>query len=413
MAHQGVLGNAAWLLGAQIANQLLPLLMIPYLSRTLGIESYGIYAYAMGIVTLAAVFTDFGCNLWATAEIAKNRGNRAQINTLIGTIYALKLGLLLIASLCIAAYCLTTVRYADYRAALLWMLIMLPGLALQPSWFFNGTERMASLVLMELAARGLLMLVVFSVIDAPSDLGLLLCLQGVSTLFAAGVGTLLIFKSGYRIERPTCRACLHTFRQARPFFLSRAAVSSYTAGGSVFLGLFSSVHMVAAYAVAEQLYRGGQAILSPFSQAIYPFIVRTRNFRVFAQALLASTLVAACGCVTTFFLGAEIITLIFGSEYAYATPVLYVFMATLLVNTPSVMLGYPMLGALGLLQRANDSVYIAGSIHLLILVWLYASDNINAHAVAMAVLIVEIVVLVLRAVWSHLGYRAQLFPHTP
>lgn len=413
MAHQGVLGNAAWLLSAQIANQLLPLLMVPYLSRALGVESYGIYAYAMGIVTLAAVLTDFGCNLWATAEIAKNRDNRTHINTLIGTIYVLKLSLLLIASLCITAYCLATVRYADYRAALLWMLIMLPGLALQPSWFFNGTERMASLVLSELAARSLLMLAVFNAIDAPSDLGLLLCLHGVSTLISAGIGTLLIFRSGYLISRPTYRACLHTFRQARPFFLSRAAVSSYTAGGSVFLGLFSSVYMVTAYAVAEQLYRGGQALLSPFSQAIYPFLVRTRDFRVFMHALLLSTLAAACAYVTTLFWGAEIITLIFGSEYAYAAPVLYVFMAILLANTPSVMLGYPMLGALGLLQRANYSVYIAGSIHLLILAWLYISGNASAHAVAISVLIVEIVVLILRAAWSYFGYRTQLYAHTP
>lgn len=413
MAHKRVFGNTAWLLSAQIANQLLPLLVVPYLSRTLGLETYGIYAYALGIVTLAAVFTDFGCNLWATAEIAHHRDDRAYINRLIGTIYALKLALLLIASLCIAAYCFGSVRYADLQSALLWMLVMLPGLALQPSWFFNGTERMAALVLSELAARSLFLLAVFILIDAPSDLWLIFCLHGFASLLSAGIGGLLIFKAGYRMQRPTYAACLQTFREARPFFLSRAAASSYTAGGTVFLGLFSNAPTVAAYAVAEQLYRGGQAILAPFSQAIYPFIVRTREFRVLAHVTLAATLAAACGSGVAFLFGHEIIVLIFGPEYTHATLALSVFMTTLLINTPSIMLGYPMLGALGLLHRANHSIYIAGGLHLLLLLYLQVTDHATAYAVAMAVLITEVAVLTLRAYWSISGYRAHLSSQTP
>src|SRR5690606_4643277 len=138
-------------------------------------------------------------------------------------IYALKLALLLIASLCIAAYCSGGVRYAELQSALLWMLVMLPGLALQPSWFFNGTERMAALVRSEFAARSLFLLAALILIDAPSDLGLFFCVHGLASLLSAGRGGLLLCKTGDRMHRPTYAACLQTLREARPVSLSRAA----------------------------------------------------------------------------------------------------------------------------------------------------------------------------------------------
>ncbi|WP_233977922.1 oligosaccharide flippase family protein, partial [Pectobacterium versatile] len=69
----------------------------------------------------------------------------------------------------------------------------------------------------------------------------------------------------------------------------------YTAGGTVFLGFFSNPIQVGLYSAAEQLYRGALSLIVPLNQALYPYMIRTRNILVFKKIIIATTVISFIG----------------------------------------------------------------------------------------------------------------------
>lgn len=401
----GIWQNTTALLIIQIANQLLPLITIPHLTRALGVDAYGAYAYALALITIACVITDFGFNLWATAEVSQCRDDKERVNRLFGAVTGAKLLLMALCLLVILVYATLSGMRPEHRIALYWSVLPIIGITLQPIWLFNGLEQMTYITVFVLVARLVFTVLVFSLIGSPSDLDVLMGINGLTQLIAALLGCAILIRHDHVPMWPALADCRLVLKKASPFFLSRLAVSTYTAGGALFLGMASGTRSVAIYAVADQLYRGAQALLSPLGQVMYPYMVRTRNYRILMQATAAATLVAGLGSAIAVYLGAHVIRLLFGNEFVEALPVLHIFLITIIANTPSILLGYPMLGALGKLHLANRSVLVAGVLQLVVLSAWYLLGRTTPVDVALAVLIAELSVLSLRAVWSTREWR--------
>jgi PST family polysaccharide transporter len=79
----------------QVINYLLPLILIPYVIKHIGIEKYGLLNFAQSISIFVMVFFDFGFSLVAVNKIAKNKlfGKR---NEIFNSIYIIKIVIFLI-----------------------------------------------------------------------------------------------------------------------------------------------------------------------------------------------------------------------------------------------------------------------------------------------------------------------------
>lgn len=405
MKSNGIIRNTAALQIIQITNQLLPLLTIPHLTRALGGDAYGAYAYALALATIACVVTDFGFNLWATAEVSQNREDLNYVNRLFGSVMGAKLLLLALSVIVIWTFATFSSVLPEHRSVLYWAALPIIGITLQPIWLFNGLEQMTNITVFVLISRLVFIALVLTEVESATDLDLLMGINGLSQVIAAFLACVILIRHGYRPVWPLLTDCRRVLKSASSFFLSRVAVATYTAGGALFLGMVSSMNSVALYAVAEQLYRGAQALLSPLVQVMYPYMVRTRNFRLLMKVTAVATLAACAGSALTIMLGVEIIRFLFGVEYAAALPVLQIFFITIIINTPSILLGYPMLGALGQLNLANRSVLVAGVLQMVVLCTLYLLERTSPVDVALAVLMAELAVLTLRATWGAQGWR--------
>lgn len=74
--RQKLISNVAWLYALQGLNYVLPLAVLPYLVRVLGVERYGLLAFAQAFAQYFVILADYGFNLSATKQIARRRGNR-------------------------------------------------------------------------------------------------------------------------------------------------------------------------------------------------------------------------------------------------------------------------------------------------------------------------------------------------
>ena len=394
-----VLRNARALLIIQIANQLMPLALIPYLARVLGASSYGVVAFGLSIVAVASVVTDYGFNLSVTMQIAKRRDSKPYVNRLLGAVLIAKLMLVLAVVPAVLCYAAFTEKYAEFSSFFVLLLLPIFAQAFHPVWLFQGIEKMGYIAWFTLASRLAYMAMVFTFVSSPSDYTTLAVVNGISQFVALFLAMSFLANEGYRPRWASMRYVLLIMQSSTPFFWSRAAVSTYTAGGAMYLGFFSSSTQVAYYAAAEQLYKGAQGLFAPLSQALYPHMVRTKNFQLLFKVIKLSACVCLAGAVFGAFTGQYFIELLFGSDFLNSETALLVFLATLLVNTPSVLLGYPALGALGHAAAANRSVMIAGVTQLLLLVACFVFKWQLAYQIAMTVLVVEAVVLGLRASW--------------
>ncbi|UCE65651.1 MAG: flippase [Candidatus Zixiibacteriota bacterium] len=62
--------NSFWMISVQVFGRALTLLFSLYAASALGVEKFGIYGYAMAIVTLMAAFADFGANTYQIRQTA-------------------------------------------------------------------------------------------------------------------------------------------------------------------------------------------------------------------------------------------------------------------------------------------------------------------------------------------------------
>ncbi|VVP60483.1 Putative O-antigen transporter [Pseudomonas fluorescens] len=400
--------NASALFAIQIANYILPFLLIPYLTRVLGASLFGVIAFGLAMVQIACVITDYGFGLSATYQIAKKQADKPILRKIISAVFICKIGLLVPVILLLSIFIIFQEKYAEYQIFLWLLLLPVIGQTFQPIWFFQGIERMAFITIYTVLSRILYLGLVVWWVSTPADYYWVAVAYGASSIAAAAISIVMMLRLGYWPQWCGWDFLKRTFKDSTEFFWSRAAVTTYTAGGAFFLGLASTPLQVAYYSAAEQLYKGAQALFSPVSQALYPHMAKHRNLSLFFKIFKAVIALGLVGLVGGILVGPWAIEFIFGHDFAPSYPVLVIFMIIFTITTPSVLLGYPFLGALGNSRAANISVIWAGLAQVILLILCYFAGFHEAVQIAITVLLAEILVLIYRARCATSTYKLTL-----
>ena len=252
---RSVFQNATALMIMQIASYLLPLILIPYLTRVLGVTLYGITAFGLAIVQIAAILTDYGFVNSATYKIAREQGDKLAVRKIISSVMACKILLVLIVTVLLGIFILTQDKYQQYESFLWLLLLPILGQTFQPLWFFQGIERMALITIYTVSARILYLVLAILLVNSPKDYAWVAVANGAGQVMAAVIGIAMMIRMGYTPVRVEFSQVRQVFKESTQFFWSRAAVSTYTAGGAFFLGLTSTPLQVAYYSAAEQIGR--------------------------------------------------------------------------------------------------------------------------------------------------------------
>lgn len=385
--------NTGALLILQLSNYILPLLLIPYLTHTLGISLYGIIAFGISIVQISCIITDFGFNLSATYQIAKHQSNREEVNRIITSVFLCKALICMCVIIALCIFINLNTKYKEYSTYFYLLALPIVGQTIQPLWLFQGIEQMGYVTIYSIIARSSFLILTVLLVNQPSEYFWVAVSNGASQIAAALISIYLMLKLGYRFSLPRPKQLSRTFFESLEFFWSRAAVAIYTAGGAFFLGITSTPQQVAIYSAAEQLYKAAQALFQPVAQSLYPYMAKNRDIALFKKILKTITFTSILGFIIGSIFGEPIIQWIFGKSFSASYPVLLVFMLTYCITMPSILLGYPFLGALGDSKSANYSVIYAGLLQILLLITLCITNQKEALYVAVTVLLSEVLVL--------------------
>jgi polysaccharide transporter, PST family len=374
--------------GIHFANQALPLVTVPYLSRTLGPAGWGLVAMAQSFAVYGNLVVDYGFVYSATRQIA-TAGSTKEVEDIVAGVSGAKVllsGIALVAAT--IAYLLVPLFHQ--HPMLLCMAVLSEIVkALLPVYYFYGIQRVAIASLLDIAARAAAALGIFVWVHSPRDAWKVFALNGATAAVTVIVGHALVLHR-HMLRLPRLRDGWHMLREGWAMFLFRSSHTMYALGNAFILGLFASPNAVGYYAGAEKISTAAVGLLAPLTTVLYPraaALVKT-SLRKAAQVTRLTLYIVLTGSLAlglVLWYGAPLIVqLILGRNFSESESVLRV----LSVRAPLVawtnILGFQWLLVLGL-ERQFQKITLAALILNTLLAMLLA-PRYSYNGMAWAVL---------------------------
>lgn len=248
----------------------LPLVTLPYLIKTVGVDKYGAYSIVYSMIIYVLLFTEYGFFLTTTKMIAQNRDNISYVSRVFSATIFSSL-ILSILPYTILFFVTLYVFPADYIKMLLYGSGIVVGSSLNATWLFQGMEKMRYMTIVAFISKSLFTLLIFTCIQSINDYPNIILLNSAGYM-TAGIISLYLAKKEFKIEflRPSISDIKIQIKEGFYVFLSTVFMNLYRNSNSFILGLFVSETCVGFYAGAEKIIKACQAVVSPISNAIYP-----------------------------------------------------------------------------------------------------------------------------------------------
>lgn len=374
-----------------IAGYIFPLITLPYQTRVLGIENFGIIAYATSFIQYFILFTNYGFEFSAVRSISTNRHNNNNLSNIFCSVLGVKIILSLICFIVLLCLVFTIPKFHQYWFIFLLSFSLVVSEVISPNWFFIGMERMKLYTGLNMFARFMFMISLFALIKKPDDYIFVPILTSLGGLISGILG-LIISKKRFKIQFyiPHFSSMLKHFKNSTSFFFSRLSIDIFTNTNTFCLGLTCSALMVGYYAAAYKIYWAVHCLICTFSNVMFPYMSKNKDLKFFKQiypvAVIGNLLIAGF----VFIFAKKIILIFYGPETMEAYKILRILCFTLFLTCFTNLLGYDLLGAFGYIEKVNKSIVIGSFIHLILLLVLYITNHINMFSVAYLVLFTNI-----------------------
>lgn len=392
--------NTAALFVLQIANYLLPLVTLPWLTRVLDINGFGRLGFALAVISYFVLVADYGFNYSATREVAVQRDNRQRVAQIFWATMHIKsvAAVLGFAVLLVACYGFNLL--IQERLLLLLGYLAVVGSVLTPTWYFQGKEQVITLSIITVVTKALSVPLIIMLVREPGDIHLAMVIMSGATLLNGVLAFAEVCRrEGFFYVTTTWGEMRAALIAGWHSFLATAVISVYLTANAILLGIFSGYVALGQYVAAEKIIRGIQGIMTPVAVAAYPragFLLSSGSpaYGVFFRKILVLQLgLGMAVTVPLLFFADEIMTLVFGPQFSTAGIDLSIMaVIPLVVGIGNVFANQYVL-ARGDSRRHFRIVALACVFYVLTAPWLiiWLSD-VGAAVVAV---LVEIVVLVL------------------
>ena len=292
-----ILQNVGSLGVLQMTNYLVPVLVIPLLLARVGLESYGMIILAQGIMNFAVAITDFGLNLTGTRLISQAKGDLSLERTLTQKILVIKIFLLLGTFIGLVFLVKTVSPWQPYEYLILTSYFIVIGNTLMPVWYFQGTQKMIWLTLLNFLSRVFYVGAVLFFIESSDDLLWVNVCNGVGWCIAAFFGWgVLFFKTKFCFEKQSFKAIYAFAHQNVPIFLSEGVTTFYRNIGIVIAGFFLSAPLMGIYVIIDRIMMLIANSYTLVYRAIFPmlcnFVKKSDRFlRDFLYSIFSKLLV--------------------------------------------------------------------------------------------------------------------------
>ena len=307
--------NFSYLSLLEVANYLFPLVTLPYLSRVLGPEYFGILAIGSAVIAYFQSIIDYGFNFSSVKEIASNKDDHTQVNRVfIETLFS-RLFLLLIAYSILFSLVVTIPYFSANREVIIITSSLLIGYALMTDWFFQAIEEMQYIAIVSLVSNIITTSLIFLLIKTSSDYLLQPILISCGFIASSALGGFIIIKR-YHIHFyfPPFRSIIKRIKAGFNLFVSIFLPSIYTNLNTILLGAYNGSKATGIYSGGAKFTSIAYRITMLLSRVFFPFLSRKLNrhqvfvlISVSLGALISVFFYVFSGLIVKIFLGPEFV----------------------------------------------------------------------------------------------------------
>lgn len=331
--------NIISLFSLQGVNYILPLLTIPYLVRVLGLEYFGLLAFATAFTMYFIVLTDYGFNLSATNQIAINKENRVKINEIFVSVLTIKFTIAILGFFLMIGIVSLIPKYQNDLNVFIFTYGMVLGQALIPLWLFQGLETMKYMTYFNILAKFIATGSIFIFVQEQSDYFLVPILTSLGFIIA-GILSLYWAVKEFKMKFyiPSKIQLATQLKEGWHVFINNVFVNLYSTTNTVILGLLTNNTIVGYYNLAEKIVGAISGLFVPVTQALYPFMSsifkESKNkFRnIFTKTTLIFSTISLTFIILLYFFGDKVVQLIAGEENVAVVSILMIISISILTS---------------------------------------------------------------------------------
>lgn len=389
------------------SNYIFGFITVPLLTRVLGAKNYGLVGFASSTAYIVQMILEFGFILSATIEVANNRDNRAEICKIVTCVTYAKVLLILAVIPVLVILCLTVDSFRSEPILFSFYFMYAAISALLPDFFFRGIERMTVVTIRTVIIKAVFTSCVFIFIHGPSQyilVPIFYLLGGIlATVFAYYQ---MKINEGVWFVSVSFKDVFLEMRNSFLFFLSRIASTAYSSLNTVVLGiLYAGLPVVGFYTSCDKLILAGRNAITPLSNSLFPYVVRTKNLKIVYQVSIIGTSILIGICLFIAVNAEAICIMLFGDGYADAAPILRIMLPLIPISLPSYLFGWSALGALNKSNIANTSVFVGAGVQLSILLFAFTFGLLSPELICWSTMLAELVVLTIRIIATFITVR--------
>lgn len=339
--------NTVWLYLLTFAKLIFPLITLPYLTRMLSKDAYGMVAYVKNCMVYMQLIVDFGFIFSAVKDIVNAGEDKKEIGEITGHVYLAKL--FLAAAILLVSFILSLAIpiLRPYKFYVFLSAVAVALSALLGDFLFRGLEKMHVLSITYIVMQGVATALTFVFVKTDADILWIPILNIIGTCLAVVITWLYIWKSGIKVKVVSVKRTFLALKSSTVFFASQFATTAFTALNTLLIGIvITDEAQIADWAVCLQLVTAVQNLYTPITNGIYPQMVRRKKLNLIIKVMLIFMPVVLAGCIFCFFMAEPILTIVGGEEYAGATTLFRVLIPLLFISFPATVLGWPTLGAI-------------------------------------------------------------------
>ena len=254
----------------QVANQIIPLILIPFLTSRLGIEKYGLIAVSLTAISGVKIFIDFGFDLTGTDLISKNKNNKEIVSNIYSSIIALKLCLHVFISI-ILFIVLSIIDLHEYDLVLKFLLLWLLGEVFFPRYLFQGYNMIKLITVFSILSKLVMLIIVLFFLKNENDILIYPIALGVGSLFANSIA--IIYLKVFKNISPltiSIQRIKFLFVLSYRLVTSRLLVFSYSNSLIFLVNFIYGESYSGIFSVCQKIIGGISGFLNPVSEAIFP-----------------------------------------------------------------------------------------------------------------------------------------------
>ena len=389
------------------AKIVFPLISLPYLTRILSKDMYGSVSYVKAVMNYVQLFIDFGFIYSAVKDIVKHRHSKEETNQITTNTLIAKLMLALASFVVVIIMCLIIpILNNVFLFAVLSFLTPFLSIFLF-DFYFRGKEKMQFITITFVVMKVISLVLMFLFVKSDKDIILIPIFDAVGSLVSALIAVIVLLKDRFSFVKTNIKNAFISIKNSSPYFVNIIASTALGLFITLIIGIVIPDQAEIAYwSVAVQLVGAVQALYTPISNGIYPYMIKNKNLRPVKKILLYCTPIVILGTLFCFFYSDLIIGLVSGTSYIEGSYVFKLLAPVLLLSFPVAIIGWPVFGPINKTKEITISTLCGAFVQVTSILFLLLFNRFTLVNVCITRTGSELTLLIARVIYLY-KYRKE------